>query len=169
MYIDSKEQKDLDMITTGKYGGIGITVSFDDNKVTVIDLIEGYSAQRQGVRIGDVIKKVNDIELTPENNDYLSSIQKGEPGTNITLTIQREGYDAPLKFVLVREEIEIRNISYYGFVPEKSNNAYIKLSGFTRTTGEEVKNAINELNREKTINSIVLDLRVIRAACLMQQ
>jgi carboxyl-terminal processing protease len=159
VYIDSKDQRDLDIMTSGKYGGIGITVSFDESKATVVDLVEGYSAQKQGIRIGDVIKKVNDVDIDPSNNDYMNLIQKGDPGTSVTLTIQREGSDELLKFVLVREEIEIKNVTYCAFVPENSNNAYIKLSGFTRTAGEEVKNAINELNKAKTINSIILDLR----------
>jgi carboxyl-terminal processing protease len=159
VYIDAKDQRDIDIITSGKYGGIGITVSFDDNKPTVVDLVEGYSAQKQGVRIGDVIKKVNDVAVDPANSDFMNLVQKGEPGTNVTLTIQREGSDQLLRFVLVREEIEIKNVTYYGFVPEYSSNAYIKLSGFTRTAGEEVKNAINELNKSRGIGSIVLDLR----------
>lgn len=159
IYIDSKDQKEVDIMTYGKYGGIGISVSFDDNKAIVTDLIEGYSAQRQGIRIGDVVKKVNDLEINKDNFDSLSTIQKGKPGTTVSLTIQREGTEELLKFVLVREEIEINNISYYGFVPENSKNAYIKLSGFTRTAGDEIKKAIKDLSQKKDIEAVILDLR----------
>lgn len=158
-YIDSKEQRDLEIITSGKYGGIGLSVSFDDNKVTVIELMEGYSAHRQGVRIGDVITKINDIPVDGNTKEYMSVIQKGEPGTTVQLTVKREGVEEPLRFELVREEIEIVNVSYYGFIPENSQNAYIKLSGFSRSAGEEIKKAIEQLSSRKEIRSVVLDLR----------
>jgi len=158
-YIDSKDQKDLDLLSTGKYGGIGITVGIEDDKVIVIDMAEGYSAQRQGVRIGDIILKVDDLEITPENSEQLSIIPRGEPGTIVKLAVRREGIEEPLKFELVREQIEINNIYYYGFIPENSNNAYLKLSGFSRTAGEDVKKALAELKQSKEIKSIVLDLR----------
>ncbi len=158
-YIDSKEQRDLEIITSGKYGGIGLSVSFDDNKVTVIELMEGYSAHRQGVRIGDIITKINDTPVDGNTQEYMSVIQKGEPGTTVQLTVKREGVDEPLRFELVREEIEIVNVSYYGFIPENSQNAYIKLSGFSRTAGDEIKKAIEQLSSRKEIRSVVLDLR----------
>jgi len=56
-FIDSDQQKDIDIITKGKYGGIGATVGIRNDNVTIVDLIEGYSAQRQGIRIGDIIQK----------------------------------------------------------------------------------------------------------------
>lgn len=158
-YIDSKEQRDLEIITSGKYGGIGLSVSFDDNKVTVVELMEGYSAHRQGIRIGDIITKINDTPVDGNTQEYMNTIQKGEAGTTVLLTVKREGVDEPLRFELVREEIEIVNIAYYGFLPETSGNAYIKLSGFTRTAGEEVKKAIEELASRREIRSVVLDLR----------
>ncbi len=159
VYIDENQQKDIELITTGKYGGIGATVSLKNGKVTIVDLIEGYSAQRQGIRIGDVILKVDSVEVTKENYDELSSLLKKPAGTEIEMVIRREGVDEDLIFNLVSEEIEIKNLSYYAFVPENSNNAYLKLSGFTRGAGAEVKNALFELEKQKKIKSVVLDLR----------
>lgn len=158
-YIDETDQKDIDLITTGKYGGIGATIGLRNDKVTVVDLIEGYSAQRQGLRIGDVIIKVDSVDITPKNYDELSAHMKGDPGTEVSVTVKRDGVEGNIIFNLVREEIEIKNLTYYGFVPSESNNVYLKLSGFSRTAGEEIKKAILELNREKEIESIVLDLR----------
>ncbi len=159
VYIDENHQKDIDIITKGKYGGIGATVGIHNNKVTVVDLIEGYSAQRQGIRIGDVIVKIDSIEISRKNYGKLSEYLKKEPGTEISVTIQRDGIKEPLVFNLVSEEIEIKNLTYYGFVPENSNNAYLKLSGFTRSAGDEIRKAIQELQSQKDIKSIVLDLR----------
>ncbi|MCX7797309.1 MAG: S41 family peptidase [Melioribacter sp.] len=158
-FIDDAHQKDIDIITKGKYGGIGATVGLRNENVTIVDLIEGYSAQRQGLRIGDIILKVNDTPVNKDNYEELSNLLKGEPGTTVRLTIKREGVNEELVFNLVREEIEIKNLSYYGFYPENSNNVYLKLSGFSRTAGDEVKKALLELKSQKNIESIILDLR----------
>lgn len=159
VYVDESSQKDIDLITTGKYGGIGATIGLRNDKIIVVDLIEGYSAQRQGIRIGDVISKIDSVEVNKHNYDQLSLYMKGEPGTLVSVTIQRDGIEGDLVFNLIREEVEVKNLSYYGFVPEESNNVYLKLSGFTRTAGEEIKDAILELKEQKEINSIILDLR----------
>lgn len=158
-YIDSSEKKDIDIITTGKYGGIGATVGLRNGEITIVDLIEGYSAQRQGLRIGDVITKIDDKEVNKENYEDLSEFLKGDPGTNVKLTIKRDGSGEPIVYNLVREEIEVKNLSYYGFQPAGSNNAYLKLSGFSRSAGDEVKKALLDLKSQKEINSVVLDLR----------
>jgi carboxyl-terminal processing protease len=158
-FIDGSQQKDIDIITKGKYGGIGATVGLREESITVVDLIEGYSAQRQGIRIGDVITQINDVKVSKENYDTLSDLLKGDPGTTVKLFIKREGTDEQIIFNLLREEIEVKNLSYYGFYPSNSGNAYLKLSGFSRTAGDEVKKALLELKSQKEIKSIVLDLR----------
>jgi len=158
-FIDSDQQKDIDIITKGKYGGIGATVGIRNDNVTIVDLIEGYSAQRQGLRIGDIIQKINNTIITKENFENLSDLLKGDVGTSVSIKIKREMPDEEIVFNLIREEIEIKNLTYYGFIPKESNNVYLKLSGFTRTAGEEVKNALLELKSQKKIESVVLDLR----------
>lgn len=159
VYIDESSQKDIDLITTGKYGGIGATIGLRNEKITVVDLIEGYSAQRQGLRIGDVIIRIDSIDVNKENYDQLSNYMKGEAGTMVSVTVKRDGVEQNLIFNLIREEIEIKNLTYYGFVPEQSNNVYLKLSGFSRSAGEEIKDALIELGDERNIESIILDLR----------
>ena len=159
IYLDENQQNDVNLITKGKYGGIGATIGLRNDKVTIVDLYEGYSAQRQGVRIGDVILKVDSVTLDKDNYENLSAFMKGKPGTEVSITVEREGEPAELVFNLIREEIEVKNLTYYGFVPENSGNVYLKLSGFSRTAGEEIKKALLELKSQKEIESIVLDLR----------
>jgi len=159
VYINEKHQKDIELITKGKYGGIGATVGLYNDKVTIVDLIEGYSAQRQGVRIGDVIKKVDSVKISKDNYNDLGDYLKREPGTEISVTIERDGVKGDIVFNLVSEEIEIKNLTYYGFIPEESNNVYLKLSGFSRSAGDEIRKALQELKVQKDIKSIVLDLR----------
>jgi carboxyl-terminal processing protease len=158
-YIDETMKKDLDVLTKGKYGGIGTSVGLRRDKVTILDLMEGYPAQRQGLRVGDVILKVDSIKTSKDNYSDLSNYLKGEPGKTVTLTIDRDGVEENLIFQLVIEEIIISNVTYSGFIPEDGNIAYIKLSGFSRAAGNEVKNALLDLKKKKEIKSIILDLR----------
>ncbi|MGE5432573.1 MAG: S41 family peptidase [Syntrophomonadaceae bacterium] len=157
-FIDEKRKGDIDLLTSGKYGGIGVSIGLRNDKVTIVDIIDGYSAQRQGLRIGDVITNINKQEITKENFDDISSLVKGDPGTEVELSILRDGSDQ-MNFNLVREEVKIKNVSFADFVPEGSNNVYLKLTGFTRTAGEEVQRNLSELKNRKQINSVVLDLR----------
>ena len=158
-YIDETMKKDFDIVTTGKYGGIGTSVGLRNDKVTILELMEGYPAQRQGLRVGDEIIKVDSIELSKENYEELSSYLKGEPGKIVQLTVERDGVEDELLFEIVLEEITVKNLTYYGFVPDSKNVAYLKLSGFSRSAGTEVKNALVDLNKTAEISSIIFDLR----------
>ncbi len=159
VYIDKNLQNDIDVITKGKYGGIGATVGVRNGRITIVDLLEGYSAQRQGIRIGDIIVEVEGKKFTKENYDELGGYLKGDPGTTVSVVVEREGTPENIKFDLLREEVQINNLTYFGFVPEESNNVYLKLSGFSRSAGEEIKKALFELREQKEIRSIILDLR----------
>ncbi len=158
-FLDANGQKDIEIITKGKYGGIGATVGLRNESITIVDLIEGFSAQRQGMRVGDIIEKINNVSVTKDNYENLSEFLKGDVGSTVNVVVIREGRDEKIVFNLVREEIEIKNLSYYGFVPEGTNNAYLKLSGFSRSAGEEIKKALLELKSQKEIGSVILDLR----------
>lgn len=159
IFVDEGLQKDMELMTKGKYGGIGATIGLRNDKVTIVDLIEGYSAQRQGIRIGDVIREIDGLKIDKDNYEDLSLFIKGDPGTEVSMIIARDGNEEDIVFNLVREEVEINNLTYYGFVPEESNNVYLKLSGFTRTAGDEIKKAFFDLSKQKEIHSVVLDLR----------
>jgi len=159
IFIDEKKIEDIDLITNGKYGGVGISIGLRGDEVTVVEVMDGYAAQRQGIQIGDVIIEAAGTYITPENIDDISSLVKGEPGTTIELRIVRNELGDTLTFNLVREEVIVKNITYSGFYPENSNNVYIKLSNFSRAASDELKKTIKELQEKKPINSIVLDLR----------
>ncbi len=156
-FISSSEASDVELITTGKYGGIGISISIRDGMVIITSLMEGYTAQRQGLRIGDQIIEVDGksmIGIKPENVRHLT---RGEPGTEVKLKVTREGEAKALEFVLIREEIRLKNISYSGFV--KDGIAIIRLDRFTRTAGDELRLAIKELKLKGEIKGLIIDLR----------
>ena len=159
IFIDGDKKDEIDLITNGKYGGVGISIGVRGNAVTVVEVLDGYSAQRQGIRIGDEIIAADSVRITPENIDDVSRLVKGEPGTAVKLTIVRNEDRDTINFNLLREEVIVKNLTYYGFVPENSNNAYLKLSSFSRSAASEVLDALKELKSEKPIKSIILDLR----------
>ncbi|HEX2984202.1 MAG TPA: S41 family peptidase [Ignavibacteriales bacterium] len=159
VFIDEKGKEDINLLTDGKYGGIGVSIGLRNNEVLIVDIMEGYSAQRQGLRIGDVITKIGDTEVNAANFDDISNYVKGEPGTELKLTIKRDDLEEPLQFNLLREEVVIKNLTFYDFIPEGSNNAYLKLTGFSRGAGAEIKKGLEELSAKREIKSIILDLR----------
>lgn len=159
IFIDGDKKDEIDLITNGKYGGVGISIGVRGSSVTVVEVLDGYSAQRQGIRIGDEIIAADSVRITPDNIDDVSQLVKGEPGTSVDLTIVRNEERDTINFNLIREEVIVKNLTYYGFIPENSNNVYLKLSSFSRSAASEILDALKELKAKKEIKSIVLDLR----------
>ena len=159
IFIDEKKIEDIDLITNGKYGGVGISIGLRGDEVTVVEVMDGYAAQRQGIQIGDVIIEAGGSAISIDNIDDVSSLVKGEPGTTVELKVVRNELRDTLSFNLIREEVIVKNITYSGFFPENSGNVYIKLSNFSRAASDEIKKTIKELKAQKPIESVVLDLR----------
>ncbi|MBI4548386.1 MAG: S41 family peptidase, partial [Ignavibacteriae bacterium] len=156
-FIDEKEGDEVELLTTGKYGGVGITIGLRDGYITVITLMEGYSAQRQGLQPGDRIIKVDGKSIIGYQPEDVRSMTRGEPGTAVHLTIEREGEEKPLEFVLVREEIQLKNITYSDFV--EKGIAYIRLERFARGAGDELRLSIKDLRLKDTTRAVILDIR----------
>lgn len=159
IYLNEINSSELDSYSDGNYGGIGVSISFREEKMVIMELFEGYPAERQGLRIGDEIYEINGSVLNQRSFENLDKLMKGTPGTLIKLKVKRPGIDDVLEFILPREEIKVNNITYAGLYPTNSKNAYIKLSSFNRNAGDELKNLILSFKKEKNINSLILDLR----------
>ncbi|MCI0501211.1 MAG: PDZ domain-containing protein, partial [Epsilonproteobacteria bacterium] len=112
VFIDEKNQDDIDLLTNGKYGGVGISIGIRNEKVTILEVMDGYSAQKQGIRIGDVVTGIGDTEVTPEKIDDISSLVKGEPGTAVQIKILRFSEKDTLLFNLIREEVIVKNLVF---------------------------------------------------------
>ncbi len=159
VFIDQTQKPDIDLITNGKYGGVGVSIGVRGKKVTIVEVLDGYSAQKQGIRVGDVLYEADGEKITPENIDDVSTIVKGKPGTTVTLKVLRNDNKDTLSYNLVREEIRVNSLVFSGFYPPNSNNVYLKLTNFSRSAGDEVQKALRKLKSEKEIKSVVLDLR----------
>ncbi len=157
VFYGDKEGEEIDLITHGQYGGVGISIGARDGYITVIAPMEGYSAQKQGVRAGDRVIEINGEKIFNMNPDSVRSRVRGEPGTEVKMKIEREGEKDPLDFVLMREEIQVNNVSYSGYLD--NGIGYIRLDRFSRRAGDEVRQSIKELKAKGELRGVILDLR----------
>jgi len=155
-YIPEDEVEDFRTVNTGQYGGIGAITREIGNRTVVTMIMEGYGAQKGGLKIGDEIIKIDDIELSKLTREESSHLMKGQVGTSVALTVKRKGVDQPIRIEFKREKIKVNNVPYYGMVG--NDVAYIQLSDFTPDAAKEVKNALTAL-KEKGAKSAILDLR----------
>ena len=149
VYLDQNLQMDFNLLASGKYGGIGATVAVQNGKVTIIDLLEGYSAQRQGIRIGDVIIKIDTQEISSKNYMILSNYLKKTPGTEIKVTIKREGLELEIKIHLHKNGIVILNYPGITGTIDGYNNKYGQLADYLQ---EEKMGAIIRIGNERYYN-----------------
>lgn len=157
VFIPEAEIEDYKLLTTGQYGGVGALIHQNGDYVIVSDPYEGFPAQKAGLIPGDKILEVNKQSAKGKSVSDISAILKGQPGTTITLLIEREGEAKPIEKTLNREEIKLLNVPYFGVVGKSTG--YIKLTGFTQDAGKEVKEALLKLKEKDNITSLILDLR----------
>lgn len=156
-YLDSDEYRDLQVKTEGEFGGIGIQIGLRDNILTVISPIEGTPAYRLGVKAGDRIIKINDESTEGITIDQAIKKLRGKPGTEVEITIEREGLSEPLKIRIIREVIKIHSVPYAGKL--QTDIGYIRLANFSRVAGKELRAALDSLFLKEGIKKLVFDLR----------
>jgi carboxyl-terminal processing protease len=156
MFLDPKSFKDLKVSTQGSFGGIGIQIDIRDNVLTVIAPIAGTPAARLGLQAGDKIVKIENQSTRGITTDGAISKLRGQPGTQVTITIQRDGVDQLMDFTVTRALIEIQSIPYYGFVKDKIG--YIWLANFSEKSGPDLERAIKDLESQG-MQQLILDLR----------
>ncbi len=157
VYISKDEGDEVDLMTNGNYGGIGVTIGSRDGIMRVMTVMDGYSAQRQGILPGDVLLEVDGMSVNNKKTEDVRNLTRGEPGTQVKVKVQREGASHPLEFVLTREQIQLHNVTYADFA--SPGIGYIRLERFSRRAGEEVRQAIQELKVKGNLDALILDLR----------
>lgn len=154
VYYPESESDEVAFMTTGKYGGIGSLIREEGEYVVVSLVYKDFPADLAGIRAGDFLKKVDGISLKGADKEDVSQKLKGNPGTTITITIERNGKE--MDITVKREKIEIPSVPFYGMIDEETG--YIRFRNFTQNCTEEVKNALLKLKNENA-RKIVLDLR----------
>lgn len=155
-YIPEDMVEDYRTLNTGQYGGIGAYTRKIGNRTVVTMVLEGYTAQRSGLKIGDEVIKIGDVELSKIEPGEEGHLMKGQVGTPVSLTVKRMGVADPITLNFKREKIKVSNVPYYGML--ENNIGYIQLLEFTPDAGKEVRIALVSL-KEKGATSVVLDLR----------
>ena len=158
VFIPEGEQQQMEIISTGSYGGIGIDAGFRGDDIVVIAPLEGYPADRAGIRPGDIILEINNVSTAGITPEEVQQLTLGDPGTEITLTIQRIGMDELLEFNLEREQIEVKNVEYSGRLDNNKDVGYIKLTRFGQRSAEEIREKLLEFKND-SVKSLILDLR----------
>jgi len=156
-YIPESEVEDYRFMTTGQYGGIGALIGQKGDNVVITDPYEGFPAQKADLRAGDVILEIDGKSIKGKKYDEISKILKGQPKTPVKLLIKRTGENANIEKTIMRDEIKINSVPYFGMLD--SEIGYIRLTGFTDNAGNEVKDALMELKTKHNLKSLVLDLR----------
>lgn len=155
-YIPEKEVSEFEMLTTGKYGGIGSLIRKKGEYVTIAQPYEGSPADKAGLKIGDKILAIGGESAKDFTTEQVSARLKGEPNTAVQLTIERlDGTKHDLQ--IMRERITIPAISYAGWVAD--GVGYIRHDDFTDSCAAELRAAIEKLKKEGDLRSLILDYR----------
>lgn len=157
--VDEAQQQNMEIMTRGSYGGVGMDVGYRAGKIVVIAPIEGYSAHRKGIRSGDVITEVDGVDVTELTPEEVQQLIDGELGSTVSVKIERYGLEDPLEFELERQRIEVNNVGYAGLVGEAEDIGYILLNRFSKNTAREVRTAIEDLQEKEELQGLILDLR----------
>ena len=154
-YIPESDIEDYRFMTTGQYGGIGSMITKRGEYVFISEPYEGFPAQKAGLMAGDKIVEVNGKSAKGKSTEELSSVLKGQPNTEVTVLLERDG--ELLTKTFKREKVTVKSVPYYGFL--KDGIAYIKLRSFTRNCANDIKDALTDLKSQQELKGIVLDLR----------
>lgn len=156
-YLDQDQFKELQVGTTGEFGGLGIEVGMEDGFVKVIAPIDDTPAQAAGVQAGDLVIRLDDTPVKGLSLSEAVKIMRGKPGTDITLTIVREGEEKPLKITITRAVIKVKSVKSRML---EEGFGYVRVSQFQAKTADNLIAAIEKLEKkEGPMKGMVLDLR----------
>ena len=157
VFIPESEIEDARFMTTGEYGGIGSVIQFYDGNVHIYEPYENYPAHKSGLLPGDAIVEVNGVDTKGKSVSEVSELLKGQPNSQLTLKVTREGEKDIITKTLKREKIKIDNIPYYAVL--EGNVAYIALTQFTKDAAKELKEAFLKMKSEYELKGLIIDLR----------
>ena len=156
VYMEEDEKEGLDLLTKGKYGGVGINLGVREKKLTVISPMDNSPAKRKGVISGDIIVKIDGLLTKEMSLDDAAKHIRGPKGTDVTLSIKRFGDDKLIDFILTRDDITVKDVAYTGML--EGDIGYIRLTRFSKNSGPEMRSAIKNLESEDA-SRIIIDLR----------
>ena len=155
-YMSPEMFKSMQTDTSGEFGGLGIEVSMESGVIRVISPIDNSPASKVGVKAGDYIVKINDIQVQGKSLAEAVEIMRGPVGSDIEITVRRKGVKKAIIFNITREIIKVQSVRSQIF---DKDIAYIRLTSFNENSSDQVENNINKINNNKNIKGYILDLR----------
>ena len=155
-YMSPKILDQMQTETSGEFGGLGIEVSMEAGVVKVISPIDDTTASKAGLKAGDYIVKINNIQVQGKSLAEAVDLMRGPVGSGIELTVRRRGEKKALTFNIVREIIEIQSVKSEIL---ENNIGYIRLTSFNENSSNQIKKQVEKLKKNKSVNAFILDLR----------
>ncbi len=156
VYMSPKIFEEMQTETSGEFGGLGIEVSMEAGVVKVISPIDDTPASRAGLKAGDYIVKINDVQVQGKSLSEAVDLMRGPVGSGIELTVRRRGERKALTFNIIREVIQVQSVKSE-IIDE--NIGYIRLTSFNDNSSDQIEKQIKKLKKDKNLNSFILDLR----------
>jgi carboxyl-terminal processing protease len=155
-FLDPDMYREMQVETSGSFGGLGIEITLRDDVLTVVAPIEGTPAYRAGIQPGDRILKIEGLSTKDMQLADAVKRMRGKPGSKITVTIVREGWTEPKDFLITREQIRVQSVKNNQLEP---GIEYIRLRQFQEQTSNDLETALEKYAKEGKIQGLVLDLR----------
>ena len=155
-YMSPEIFEEMQTETSGEFGGLGIEVSMEAGVVKVITPIDDTPASKAGLKAGDYIVKINDIQVQGKSLSEAVDLMRGPVGSGIELTVRRRGVKKALTFNVVREIIEVQSVKSELL---ENNIGYLRLTSFNDNSSQQIKKQIKKLKKNKNLSSYILDLR----------
>src|SRR5215510_15701198 len=150
-YMDPKSLRDMQIQTTGRFGGLGIEVTMEDGLIKVVAPIDDTPAQKAGIMTNDVITHLDDEPVQGLNLNQAVEKMRGPANTQIKLRIIRQGQDKPIELTIVRQIITVHSVRAR---IEGNDVAYVRISTFNEKTIDEIKKALNQLSTQVSTRSL---------------
>ena len=155
-YMSPEVFQEMQTETSGEFGGLGIEVSMEAGVVKVISPIDDTPASKAGIKAGDYIVKINDIQVQGKSLSEAVDLMRGPVGSDIELTVRRRGIKKALIFSITREIIEVQSVKSDLL---DNNIGYIRLTSFNDNSSQQIKKQIKKLKKNENLKAFILDLR----------
>lgn len=155
-FLQDDDLADLEENTTGEFGGLGVEVGSERGLIKIIAPMDNTPAEKAGLQSGDLVSHIDDASVADMNIDDAIDLMRGEPGSRIKLTVLREGEDAPLTFDIERDIVKVLSVRSRMI---DNHIAYLRIAQFQQTTAEDVRAALQELQKNGPLAGLIIDLR----------
>lgn len=157
-YLDQREYDDLEEDTSGRFNGIGIEVVQSNGDLRIVSPIDGTPAARAGIKPGDIIRAINGHSTEDLTLEDAVKHMRGEPGSEVELTLERAGRDEPIELTIQRDVVEVQSVAHRLLEP---GFGYLRITAFQNNTPESTREAVEDLLEQSDgrLSGLVLDLR----------